>query len=171
MKSKTGTKKTRRILKTLCIILVFIFTAAAVRTVPFYVCAKENTDVKFKYELTELTVKKEWDTDKHPTEITVELLRNGECVDTAVLSEENGWTYTFTQLDKNQVWTVREISTQKSIRPSYHKDETVVTVKNISDSANIYGYAVVIFIFFTALAVLAVVGIMLVCTVNKIAKS
>ncbi|MCD8048105.1 MAG: Cna B-type domain-containing protein [Clostridia bacterium] len=58
-----------------------------------------------------VTVTKQWDDNgkNRPTYVTVQLIENGEVVQTAVLSEENGWTYTFTNLPMTNTYTVKEI--------------------------------------------------------------
>ena len=72
-------------------------------------------------EKTEVTVTKKWNNDKNiyqfetPSKVTVELVVNGEVKDTTVLEEANGWTHTFTDLDKYSKGTeipynVREVN-------------------------------------------------------------
>ncbi len=58
-------------------------------------------------------VVKRWDdrdnaANKRPDRIVVDLLCNGEWMDTAVLNAENGWAYTFTDLPDGQTYTVSE---------------------------------------------------------------
>ncbi len=62
----------------------------------------ENTHIP---EKTRISVAKVWDDadnqdGKRPGEITVNLLANGNKVDSATLSASNNWTYTFADLDK-----------------------------------------------------------------------
>lgn len=55
-------------------------------------------------EITERSVQKVWDDKgyekKRPKTVTVELLKNGTRFDSVVLSEENGWIYTWENLEK-----------------------------------------------------------------------
>ena len=56
-------------------------------------------------------VLKVWDDDDssdRPTEVVVQLLRNGEIYDTATLNAENNWRYTWSDLDDSYTWTVVE---------------------------------------------------------------
>ena len=53
-----------------------------------------------------------WDDDgneaSRPNYIVVQLLGNGEVVDTVVLSEQNNWEYTWEELDETVLWQVVE---------------------------------------------------------------
>ncbi len=63
-------------------------------------------------KLTSITVVKEWDVPEGyatPASVTVRLMAGEEQVgDAIVLSEENGWTYTWTDLDPDTEYTVTE---------------------------------------------------------------
>ncbi len=72
-----------------------------------------------KAEKIDIPVKKEWkgvaeDSDKIPEEITVNLLANGDKVDSKVLTKESGWAATFTEKDSKDAagklitYTVKE---------------------------------------------------------------
>lgn len=59
----------------------------------------------------ERTVRKVWkgrDGGDRPTKVAVQLLRDGEVVDTVDLDESNGWTYTWTDLPADHEWRVIE---------------------------------------------------------------
>lgn len=55
---------------------------------------------------------KVWDDDEfedlRPEQVTVDLLRDGEVVETAVLSGENNWRHTWSGLDASSAWQVVE---------------------------------------------------------------
>lgn len=57
-------------------------------------------------------VVKIWDGDiisgKHPTQVTVQLLRNQEVYEEIVLNEKNSWKHTFYELSNEYEWTVVE---------------------------------------------------------------
>lgn len=57
-------------------------------------------------------VQKVWEDDgneeKRPREITVQLLENGNVVDTAILNRENNWEYTWEELDGSSKWQIVE---------------------------------------------------------------
>lgn len=61
---------------------------------------------------TDKKVVKIWDdsgnTDKRPSGIVVELLKNGVVYDTVTLNEANNWSYHWTELDPEAKWSVRE---------------------------------------------------------------
>lgn len=60
-------------------------------------------------ETTQVKVRKVWASGT-PRPITVELLNNGYVIDKVVLSEENNWEFTFTDLPTNGSYSVREPS-------------------------------------------------------------
>lgn len=62
----------------------------------------------------DITVRKIWNDEDNkdgarPESITVQLITGTEIISTASLRQESGWTYTFTKLDKNKAYTVKEI--------------------------------------------------------------
>lgn len=64
-------------------------------------------------DYTSVRVNKVWKLDDGAAaadSVTVQLLRNGEVYDTAVLSEANGWTKTWERLSSIYSWTVQEIN-------------------------------------------------------------
>lgn len=48
------------------------------------------------------------DNKNRPTEVIVQLLRNGEVYDTVTLNDDNNWRYTLSNLDDSYTWTVVE---------------------------------------------------------------
>ena len=78
---------------------------------------------------TEITVSKIWDDadnqdGKRPTEIEVTLFKNGEVFETVKLTENNGWTYTWKNLDVHHgigvdnVYTVEETNVPEGYTPN-----------------------------------------------------
>ena len=78
-----------------------------------------DIDVSCKFEREDTTdlpvsrkVQKVWKDDgneeKRPNEITVQLLENGNVVDTVVLSRANNWEYTWNGLDSSSKWQIAE---------------------------------------------------------------
>ncbi len=63
-----------------------------------------------------IAVKKLWNDegyeDKRPDNITVMLISGGSVYKSAVLNENNGWSYTFTELPSNVTYTICEASTE-----------------------------------------------------------
>lgn len=80
-----------------------------------------------------LTVKKVWkddDGEDRPKEVTVELWSGSTLYDTVVLSRENGWSYTWTNLPERSDWRIREKNIPSGYEVSYSVDGTVITIKN-----------------------------------------
>ena len=48
------------------------------------------------------------DNKNRPTEVIIQLLRNGEVYDTVTLNDDNNWRYTWSNLDDSYTWTVVE---------------------------------------------------------------
>lgn len=83
-------------------------------------------------ETVEQTVKKVWaeGSKNHPGAVKVEL-RNGDVVvDTVVLNNGNNWSHTWTGLDANGKWSVREIEVPKGYTPSYETKGGVTVITN-----------------------------------------
>ena len=63
-------------------------------------------------ETTSIKVLKVWkndeDTQSRPEQIEIQLLKNGKVLDTVILSAENSWRHTWTELDADFVWSVTE---------------------------------------------------------------
>lgn len=80
---------------------------------PKYEREKEPSGSTYPYvNLTSRRVIKIWeeagDESKRPSEVRVELLRNGAVFDSISLSKENNWRYTWDKLDAGYEWTVVE---------------------------------------------------------------
>ena len=70
-------------------------------------CIPDSDDEEF----TKINVKKIWKDDgkNRPKNIIVHLLRGGETFDTVELSEENGWEYTWENLEKDTYYIIEEV--------------------------------------------------------------
>lgn len=84
---------------------------------------------------TSRTVVKKWidradKAEKRPEEIVAQLLRNGEVYKTAVLNEENNWTYTWKNLSRNYKWTVAEEKVPAGYTVSISQDGSLYTIIN-----------------------------------------
>lgn len=93
-----------------------------------------NTRREYPENPEQLTVVKVWEDtgreDSRPECITVELLRGEEVYDAAVLNEENGWTYTWTDLPAYGNWSVREASVPDGYESQITVDGEVVVITN-----------------------------------------
>ena len=81
----------------------------------------------------QLTVRKVWSdgNEAHKQDkVTVNLLRDGEVADTAELSAENQWTYTFDGLAEGHVWTAEEAQVPEGYEVSYALEGNVTTITN-----------------------------------------
>lgn len=82
-----------------------------------------------------LTVKKVWSDNNNqygnrPSSVTMTLYNGETAVTNVTLSDQNGWIFTWSDLDKNGNWSVLESGIPAGYVPSYQKDGTVVTVTN-----------------------------------------
>lgn len=97
--------------------------------------ASPKTDVE---KLVSVTVKKIWNTDKSttiPKNVTVQLLRHEEVVQTAILSEENNWQVTYTGLPESDGYSVKEVNTPKGFTATYAQKGYTFTVTNTASLA------------------------------------
>lgn len=121
------------------------FTFTATLTVPIeldneYAHRLGEVDWKFVVEafnVTDLSVRKVWSdgNDKHADEsITVNLLKNGQVEQTVELNAENGWAYTFYNLDEDFTWTVEEVEVPEgytvTIDDTNPNDVVITNTKN-----------------------------------------
>lgn len=80
-------------------------------------------------ETTKRKVIKRWANDNdelRPQEITVQLLCDGEIYDTVVLSSENGWKYTWPELDSGYQWNITELTPEDYTVSIYREGVTFV---------------------------------------------
>ena len=84
--------------------------------------------------------KKVWNTSTNntnhviniPENITVELLLDNKVIDTIILSKENDWKYTWKDLEKSDMYTVKEIKVPKGYTATYQKEENTFIITNTS---------------------------------------
>lgn len=95
-------------------------------------CKFEKEDLPA--ELTSRRVQKVWDDDgcedKRPDSILVQLLENGETVDTVVLSQENNWEYTWNNLDGSSEWQVVEADVPDSYTVTVAQEGNLYIITN-----------------------------------------
>lgn len=113
---------------------------------PFLVTLPAETDGGYVYEvnatpktevakLTDITIKKVWNTDassKATDSVTVNLLRGGQVVQTAVLSDDNNWQITYTDMPESDAYTIEEVDVPKGFTATYKQRGYVFTVTNTS---------------------------------------
>lgn len=80
-----------------------------------------------------LTVKKLWNdggSPDRPDSVTAELLRDSKPFDSVILSDKNGWQYTWSELDPDHTWGIREVDVPKGYAVSYAVNNSEVTITN-----------------------------------------
>ncbi|MDO4649045.1 MAG: Cna B-type domain-containing protein [Eubacteriales bacterium] len=99
----------------------------------------EKSDITFENtysgeEYDSLKVVKTWTDNgvKRPTSIRVQLLDGTKVVETVELSAANGWTYTWTKLDKteNHDWSVKEVAVSGYTAQYSTGEDGTITIHN-----------------------------------------
>ena len=81
----------------------------------------------------DITVSKIWNDQSsatRPSSVTVELLMNGTACDTATLSASNNWTFTWTDKDAGEQWSVREVNVPSGYTATYSSSGFDFTITN-----------------------------------------
>lgn len=111
-----------------------------------YVAAVEQRGLAFvitntytpKVETVDRTVIKIWNDDGNaearPSEVHIELLRDGEVYDTVILTKDNEWKYHWNGLASNHVWAVREKSVPDGYTAVVTEDGSLFIVTNTKSS-------------------------------------
>ncbi len=80
-----------------------------------------------------ITIKKVWNTDqlaKTPDSVTVELLRDGVAIKTAILNAQNNWQITFENMPKSDTYSIIETNVPKGFAATYSQNEYEYIVTN-----------------------------------------
>lgn len=70
------------------------------------------------------------DASSRPQEISVQLLKDGQVVETVQLNEENHWSYTWEDLDASAVWQVTEAQTPAGYTVSVEQEGITFVMTN-----------------------------------------
>lgn len=111
---------------------------------PFLAAVPDQTDGRYSYDVkarpktekakyTDISVKKVWDVEdaaKIADSVEVELLRYGLTVKTAVLSEENNWTITFSDMPESDSYSIVEVNIPEGFAAVYTSKGYEFTVTN-----------------------------------------
>ncbi len=84
-------------------------------------------------ETTSVTVHKVWQLDDGGTAtnaVTVALLKDGVRHSTVELSEQNGWTHTWAQLEKDSRWSVEEVDVPQGFQATVTQEGQNFTITN-----------------------------------------
>lgn len=101
----------------------------------YHVNASPKTEVT---KLTSITIQKVWNTDASATaadSVTVQLLRNDQVVETAVLNEANNWQITYTNMPQSDAYRIQEVDVPKGFTATYKQNGYVFTVTNTATLA------------------------------------
>ena len=98
----------------------------------YQVNATPKTEVA---KLTDITIRKKWNTDastEAAQSVTVQLLRDGKVMATAVLSAQNNWQVTYTDMPESDAYSILELDVPKGFTATYQRSGYVFTVTNTS---------------------------------------
>lgn len=112
--------------------------------IPFliYIPIVENSKWIYKVDATpkidiiklfDLTVSKIWNVPSNvqiPKEVTIELSKDNVVIDTIKLNKENNWTYTWSQIEQKDTYSIKEINIPIGYTPTYKKDNNKFIVTN-----------------------------------------
>ena len=118
----------------------------AVTLTPFIVTVPSETEGDYVYDINaspktevirhiSITIKKVWNTSQSSNaadSVTVQLLKDGNVIETAVLSAENNWEITYHDLPASDAYSVKEIDIPKGFTATYKQQDNVFTVTNTS---------------------------------------
>ena len=85
--------------------------------------------------LTAITIKKVWNTDESTEaadSVTVQLLKNGRVVKTAILNAQNNWQITYSDMPESDAYSIKEVDVPKGFVATYQQKGYVFTVTNTS---------------------------------------
>lgn len=112
---------------------------------PFLVSVPLNESGDFVYDvdatpktdivrLVDVSIKIVWNDNgnEHPKSITVQLIKDDKVIDTVDLSDENNWSYTWTDLPADDSYYVKQINIPKEYTATYNQDKFEFTVINTS---------------------------------------
>ena len=81
----------------------------------------------------QLTVRKVWEGDQakdRPSQVTVNLLKDGKVQETQVLNASNQWTYTWGNLSRWNKWSVEEANVPEGYAASYETTGNTTVITN-----------------------------------------
>lgn len=92
--------------------------------------ASPKTDIA---KLTSITIRKVWNTDsstKAADSVTIQLLKDGVVVETAMLSAKNDWQVTYTDMPESDVYSILEVNIPQGFTATYSQNGYIFTVTN-----------------------------------------
>jgi hypothetical protein len=85
---------------------------------------------------TPITIKKVWNTDESDEfekSVTVQLLKNGNVIKTAILNAQNNWQVTYPDMPASDAYSVKEVDVPKGFTATYKQNDYVFTVTNTAN--------------------------------------
>lgn len=111
-------------------------------------------------KLMDLTVNKVWKTNRKISDyVEIELVLNGEVIDTITLNKDNNWEYTWTRIPSNTEYEVREKNIPDGYTAIYEKNENNYTVINADILPQTGQHTYYIYLFGMIGLILVTVGI------------
>lgn len=92
--------------------------------------ATPKTDI---IKLMDIIVRKEWNISSNkmiPEEIEVQLIRGNQVIDTIKLNKDNGWKYTWRELEASDEYRVLEVNVPDGYTASYRNEDGVFIIVN-----------------------------------------
>ena len=92
--------------------------------------ASPKTDI---VRLTDITIKKVWNTAASASEtesVTIQLLRDGVVIETAILNDQNHWQVTYTNMPESDAYSIVEVHVPKGFTATYSQNGYTFTVTN-----------------------------------------
>lgn len=111
---------------------------------PFLIMIPEFIDDEWNYDieatpktdiikLMDIIVRKEWNISSNkmiPEEIEVQLIRGNQVIDTIKLNKDNGWKYTWRELEASDEYRVLEVNVPDGYTASYRNEDGVFIIVN-----------------------------------------
>ena len=97
--------------------------------------ASPKTDIA---KLVDITIKKVWNTDKSTSiadSVTVQLLKDGTVIETAVLNGQNHWQVTYKDMPESDAYSILEVNVPKGFTATYSQRGFVFIVTNTASLA------------------------------------
>lgn len=88
-------------------------------------------------DISELRVVKIWeisDGEKHPAEVKIQLLKDGQVWDTVTLNKDNNWRYIWSDLEKGSLWQVMEVDVPKGYTVGIAREGDTFSVTNTDEN-------------------------------------
>ena len=96
----------------------------------YVINANPKTDI---IKLMDIIVEKKWDVinNNTPNQVTIQLMKKDEIIDTIILNKENNWTHTWKQIETSDEYSVKEINVPVGYTDTYRQVENKFIVTNI----------------------------------------